>query len=101
MSKPEITIVAKDLTKEMVQWYTEVGGRVTNDSWYNMRGQAVTISIVAYGQGRVSHRMQNDSGQYLIRFLGEDADVALLFLIKFSNYIFSHNMKKEENYVHY
>jgi hypothetical protein len=100
MSKPEITIVASNITEEIIQWYFEVGGRVNKDSWYNMRGQEVSIPIVAYGGGRASHRMQNDSGQYLIRFLGEDADIALIFLMKFSKYVVSHNMKEQKSYAY-
>jgi hypothetical protein len=100
MSKPEITIVASNITEEIIQWYFEVGGRAYKDSWHNMRGQEVTIPIVAYGGSRNSHKMQNDSGQYLIRFLGEDADIALIFLMKFSKYVVSHNMKEQQSYAY-
>lgn len=100
MSKPEVTIVAKDITADIMMWYVDVGGKIAEDKWYNMRGQEQSIPIVAYGKGRASHKMQNDSGEYLIRFLGEDADVALIFLMKFSDYVISHNLKEQDRYVY-
>lgn len=96
----EITIVAKDLTVDILKWYVDIGGQIAEKVWYNMRGNEVSIPIVAYGRGRASHKMQNDSGEYLIRFQGEDAGVALIFLMKFSDYVISHNMKEEDRYAY-
>lgn len=96
----EITIITTDLTAEMVKWYVDVGGKFGEEVWYTARGQKMITPLVAYGNGATSHRMQDGSGQYLIRFLGKDVGLALIFLMKFSNYIFTHNMKEEEKYAY-
>ena len=99
MRREEITIVASDITADIMKWYVDLGGNIGEDVWYNAKGQRMSTPLVGYGGGVVSHRMQNDSGEYLIRFLGKDEDVALIFLMKFSEYVIAHNMK-EEKYVY-
>lgn len=94
----EITIVATEITADMMKWYVDVGGKIGETEYYDVRGQVKTTPLVAYGNGRTSYKMQNDSGQYLIRFMGEDSEVALIFLMKFSEFVFTHNMKEIEKY---
>jgi hypothetical protein len=98
MRKAEITIVASELTADMLKWYVDIDGKIGENVWYNVRGQKMSTPLVAYGNGATSYQMQNGSEQYLIRFLGEDEGVALIFLMKFGEYIISHNMKEIENY---
>lgn len=94
----EITIVVKNIDVDILKWYVDVGGRIAEDKWYNPRGQEVSIPIVQFGRGPISHKMQNDTGEYLIRFHGSEADTALMFLMKFSDYVVSHNMREIKNY---
>lgn len=90
----EITIVVTDLTVDMLKWYIDVGGKIGETEHYDHRGRKKNTPLVAYGSGRTSYKMQNDSGHYLIRFESQDKDVALIFLMKFTKYVFSHNMKE-------
>jgi hypothetical protein len=55
---------------------------------------------VQYGKAKPSYRMQNGTGSHLVRFHGDDASAASMFLIKFLDQIESHNMKEYQNYVY-
>lgn len=95
----EIILVLNDLPTEFLQWWESIGGEVGVNSYYNARGTEVSIPIIRYKAGRWSHKMTGNY-EYLIRFRSEDANVALMLLMKWDRLVISHNMKEVEKYVY-
>ena len=91
----EVTVVVHEVPEEFLTWWEEIGGLVSYGEYYNGKGQAVRTPYLRYGCGRPSHRSAGNP-EYLIRFRAEDANVALMMLIKWDNLIISHNMKEVE-----
>lgn len=96
----EVNIIMTDLPKEFLAWWLEVGGVMQYNEWYDHRGRQQRIAVVRYGQGRPSHKLQNQQDEYMVRFRPEDAGVALMLLMKFTDLVKSHNMKEVEQYVY-
>ena len=94
----EVILTLSELPQEFLSWWTEVEGCVSYTSYYNARGKEITVPQIRYGQGRPSHKFNNDTGQYLVRFRSEDAGVALALLMKWDYLVVSHNMRELEKY---
>ena len=94
----ESIITLNSMPEEFLEWFTEVGGEVSYTEWHDMRGRAQTTPVIKYGNGRPSHKFNNGTGEFLIRFRQEDAGTALMLLMKFDNLVVSHNMKDLERY---
>lgn len=88
------------LSTDIVDWYEVIGGRVKEDIFWNSRGQEKNIKYVSYGRGKWCHHHQNGAGGTRLHFLGEDASVASMFILKFNEHITSHNLK-EVSELHY
>lgn len=86
-----ITVDITELTDEMVQWYNAIGGIVTYDKYFNFKGTEVTKPYVAYNNYKCCH-YGNESIR--LHFLGKDASVASMFLLKFMDKVFQHNLKE-------
>ena len=95
----ESIITLSDMSEEFLTWFKDVGGEVSYTEWYDMRGNPKRTPVVKYQAGRPSHKFNNGTGEFLIRFRQEDAGVALMLLMKFTNLVVSHNMKEIEKYV--
>lgn len=95
----EIQIVTNDLTNEMGEWFTLIGGTATQIQHMDWRGRPKYEKVVKYGKAKASHQMQNGSGEYLIRFAGEDASAASMFILKFMDNVITHNLRELENHV--
>jgi len=95
----EIRFIIGELTDEMGEWFNMIGGQATRVEWWDSRGRKQYTNQVQYGKAKPSHRMQNGSNQNIVRFDGADASTASMFLIKFMDYIISHNLKEAEHYV--
>jgi len=91
----EVTIVVHDMPKEFLTWWQEIGGLLTYDNYYDSKGRAVQTPFLYYGRGRLSHRSAGNP-EFLIRFRAEDANVALMMLMRWDNLIISHNMREVE-----
>ncbi len=87
------------MPEDFLAWFEEVGGVVGRTDWVDMRGKSHVTSTIQYGRGRLSHKFNNGTGEYLIRFRSEDAGVALMLLMKWDNLVVSHNMREIEKYV--
>jgi hypothetical protein len=94
----EIRFIVKDLTDEMGEWFNIVGGQATRVQWWDHRGREHFTNQVQYGKVKASYRMQDGTGEYIIRFNGADASTASMFLIKFMDQIKTHNLKEAEHY---
>jgi hypothetical protein len=88
------------LSTDIVDWYELIGGRVKEDTFWNSRGQEKNIKYVAYGRGKWCHHHQNGAGGTRLHFLGEDASVASMFILKFNECTMNHNLK-EVGELHY
>ena len=88
-----IRIDVNKLTSDMVDWFVMIGGEQKNKSHYRHRsGAEIKEYQVAYGGGKFSHT--ESSGITRVHFLGKDASVASMFLLKFSEHIQFHNLKE-------
>lgn len=94
----EIRFTVEDLTDEMGEWFNMIGGSATRTQWWDHKGREQFTNQVQYGKAKASYRMQDGTGQSLIRFDGADASTASMFLIKFIDQIVTHNLKEMEHY---
>lgn len=92
----EVTVVVHQMPEEFLTWWEEIGGSVTYNDYYDSKGRVVKIPYLRYGYGRLSHRSAGNP-EFLIRFRAEDANVALMMLLRWDNLIISHNMREVEN----
>lgn len=88
-----ITVDVKELTPEMVSWFSDIEGTVTKDEWYDHRGHKKTRTFVAYNGYKRCH---HGDGYVRLHFLGKDASAASMFLLKFMDSVFQHNLKEHE-----
>lgn len=95
----EIRFLVEDLNDEMGEWFNMIGGSATRVKWWDHKGREHFTNQVQYGKAKASYKMQDGTGLTLIRFDGADASTASMFLIKFIDYIKSHNLKEAEQYV--
>lgn len=93
----EIRFVVKELTDEVGEWFNMVGGKSYSIEVPGRRNYQL-IPHVQYGRAKASYKMQDGTGHYIVRFHGDDASVACMFLIKFLDLIDNHNMKDYQEY---
>jgi hypothetical protein len=86
-----ITVDINELTDDMVEWYNTIGGVVTYDDYYDYKGRKITKPYVAYNNYKRCHYGNNS---VRLHFLGKDASAASMFLLKFTDYVFQHNLKE-------
>lgn len=94
----EITFKIRGLTDEIGEWFLLQGGRAWATEEWNYRGKRVLQPHVKFGRAKESYVTKDGTGLTLIRFAGEDASTASVFLIKFYDQIIEHNF---EDYLHY
>jgi hypothetical protein len=92
----EIRFIVNELSNDMGEWFNMIGGQATRVQWWDSKGRTQYTNQVQYGKAKPSHKMENGSGEYIIRFSGEDASTASMFLIKFMDQIKTHNLKEME-----
>ena len=102
-----IRIDIDDLTDDIVDWYRIVGGVVTEDKFYDRRGNEQATLYVQYGKSKKCHYIDDgtawskNKSPARLHFLGEDASVASMFLLKFMEHIVDHNLKEVLNRIEY
>lgn len=94
----EITFKVKGLTNEIGDWFVQQGGRAWATEDWDWRGKRVLNKYVKYGRAKPSYVTKDGTGLTLVRFAGEDASTASVFLIKFFDDIIEHNF---QDYLHY
>jgi hypothetical protein len=92
-----IWIDVDTLTDEICEWFELIGGTVaTNHNTYlNRHGKSSATRTVQYGKAKPSYCRQDGTQHVKINFSGDDASVASMFLLKFSEHVINHNMKQE------
>ena len=96
----EAVITLNSMPVEFLQWWQNIGGEIFETEYYDNKGQKRYTPQIKYGDGRLSHKFNDGSGQFLIRFHNTDVTTALTLLMKWDNLIISHNMKELEQYVY-
>ena len=82
------------LTQDMIEWYCVVEGEVRYDHYYNTRNREQIDAYVRYGKGKWCHHHHNGHGGTRLHFMGEDAHVASMFLLKFNEHVTANNMQQ-------
>ena len=95
----EVQINVKSITADIVDWFNLIGGSVREVTNYDSRGREYINTVVQYGRAKPSYDRKDGTNTTLIRFSGEDASTASMFLLKFMDVIQSHNMKEYRDYV--
>lgn len=89
-----IVIEIKGLTDDMVNWYQSVGGKTYMDDYWDYKGNRRKLNYVQYGKGKYCHHRKDGTVGVRLHFNEEDASVATMFILKFPEYIESHNIEQ-------
>ena len=90
-----ITVDIDKLSEEVIDWYKTIGGVVTESKFYDHRGRENVVQYVQYGKAKKCHYHHNGQPDGVrLHFLGEDASVASMFLLKFMEHVTNHNLKE-------
>ena len=89
-----ITVEVSELTNAMCDWHEQIGGSVRAMDHYDIRGRKVIVKSVMYNNYKWCHNRQDGTNGARLHFLGKDASVASMFLLKFSEYVQNHNLKE-------
>lgn len=90
-----IFIEIKGMRKDIIDWYQLIGGTITVEESYDHRGNKRDREFVQYGKGKRCYYRADGNGTVRLHFAGEDAAVASMFLIKFTDVIESHNLEDQ------
>ena len=82
------------LTDDVVEWFEMIGGRVQTDTFWDHHHNIQNVKYVSYGKGKWCYHHNNGFGGTRLHFMGEDASVASMCLLKFNERITSHNMQE-------
>ncbi len=89
-----VWVEVDELTDEMIEWYELVGGRITEDRFYDRKGSEKVVKYVSYGKSKRCHRYNNGSTRVKLHFDGTDASAASMFIMKFFEHIQSNNLQE-------
>ncbi len=95
INRRPIVIEIKGLTEEIVNWYRSVGGKIYRDDHWDHRGNKVIVYFVGYGKGKYCHHRKDGTVGVRLHFNQEDANIATLFIMKFTEYVEAHNIVQE------
>ena len=90
----EIKFIVQELTDAMGQWFQLQDGEAWATEEFDYHGRKRMVKHVRFGKAKPSYKMQDGTGNYIIRFAGTDASTASVFLLKFYDEIVSHNMEE-------
>lgn len=89
-----VWIDVNELTDEIVSWYQTIGGEQKTQEYYDYRGKRINQHYVKYGNSKWCHHHHNGQGGTRLHFLGKDASIASMFILKFLDNIVSHNLEE-------
>lgn len=92
--------ISGEVTEDIREWFITIGGRAVAKQHFNSRYKECTTYQVGYGNGKLSHT-ETGTAITRIHFLGEDASVGSMFLLKFSDKVIYHNLKEANETYHY
>jgi len=91
-----VFVEVDELTEDMITWYHDIGGIVTQDKFHNYRGKLTIQTYVSYGRSKRCYYHNNGLGHVRLHFRGEDAPVATMFIMKFMDNVIDHNMQENQ-----
>ena len=94
INRKPIVVEIKGLTKDMVDWYRSVGGKVYEDEHWDYKGRKINVYFVGYGKGKFCHHRKDGTVGVRLHFNEEDANIATLFIMKFTEYVEAHNIEQ-------
>lgn len=89
----EIRFKLTTLTDEIGEWFNMIGGKAWAKQEYDWRGRQILSNHVQYGKAKPSYTLKDGTNNVLLRFNGEDASAASMFLIKFFDQVLEHNFE--------
>ena len=95
----QVRIIIWAVTPEMTEWWADIGGAVTVEDWRDGIGRLQQTTVLQYGKAKPSYKMQTGTGEVILNFNQEDASTALMFILKFSSDINTHNLREYTDYV--
>jgi hypothetical protein len=95
LNRKPIVIEISKLTDEMISWYQSVGGKSFQEEHYDYRGNPKQTTFVGYGRGKYCHHRKDGTGGVRLHFNEEDANIATLFIMKFTEHVEAHNIVQE------
>ena len=87
-----IVIEINNLTTEMISWFRSIGGKTFTEEHWDYRGNPKTTTFVGYGKGKYCHHRKDGTGGVRLHFNEEDAKIAALFILNFSDFVEHHNI---------
>ena len=94
-----IRIIVSILTDDMREWWIMVGGNeFTTTAGFTHRGKPIIDNQLVFGKAKPSYQLKDGTNNTILTFDGTDACTASMFIIKFAEYIVSHNMKEYNTY---
>lgn len=93
-------IVVWAVTPEMIEWWQEVGGVASVETWYDAKGREQQTTVLQFGRAKPSYKMQSGTGEVILNFNQEDSNTALMFIMKFSEDVNTHNLREYTDYVY-
>ena len=89
-----IVIEIKGLTKEIVEWYRSIGGKVYSDQIWDFKGRQIDVHYVGYGKGKFCHHRRDGTVGVRLHFNEEDAKIATMFIMQFHEFVEAHNIEE-------
>ena len=83
----------RSLTNAMGEWFLLQGGLCWAEEYFDHRGNSKSRRCVQFGKAKTSHHMMDGSNNVLVRFDGQDASVASIFILKFYDEILNNNIQ--------
>lgn len=92
----EITVVIDNPCHKFFIWWEEIGGTIEA---VTIREEPYKPPIIMprlrYNNGPSSYYTPQEPNRYLIRFRSEDADAALMMILKWDKLVINHNFQKK------
>lgn len=91
-----ILIFVNSVTTEMAEWFVANGGQAEARSQTDFMGRTNRKLYVRYGNTKWCHYLNNGNDGVRLQFTGSDIGMALMFVLKFSEEVISHNLQEQQ-----
>jgi hypothetical protein len=92
-------MIINSLPIEIFEWFRDVGAHVWVEDKHR-RGFTKEMPMVQMGRAKPCYHLQDGTSNVMLNFTSEDAGTALAFMMKYNEYVVSHNMREVEKYVY-
>ena len=85
----------------MIEWWCMVGGNYQEVAvGWSRKGTTLKEKVLSFNGAKPSYVLKDGTNHVILTFFGKDATTASMFIIKFAEYIITHNMKEYETYAY-